>query len=60
MPDRGDAVEWSEIAFGKDLRYQAHAGVQAQLRAVGNADPRALLAAMLESVEPVEREARDI
>ena len=60
VPDRELAVEAGEAAFVEDLRHEAEVAHRGQPAALGDGDPRGLLAAVLQRVEPEVAEARDV
>ena len=60
MADGGVAAQGGHGTLVEDLGDEAHAGAKPQAVAVGRADAGALLPAMLQRVEAVEGEPRDV
>ena len=57
MPDREVAGEAFQVVFVEGLVHQPHAGMQVKTGAVAGRDARALLASVLESIDPEEGDA---
>src|SRR5207245_6555634 len=60
VADRELAAQARETALVEDLRHEAEVAHDRQAAVLADRDPRRLLAAMLQRVEPEVREARDV
>ena len=60
MPDGGVAGQAPERGLVEDGAHQAEVALHRHVAAVAHGDPRALLAAVLQGVERVEREPRHV